>query len=58
MTQALFVPEVAARGCVMALRGKISKEVADAGGYCGCMILAVDYDGCIRVYCKSDVVLG
>lgn len=58
VTQALFVPESTVRGCVTALRGRVSKEMAEAGGYCGSMILATDYEGHVRVYCKSSAVMG
>lgn len=58
VTTACFVPESTSRACVTAVRGGLSRAVADKGGYCGCMILATDYNGSVRVYCKSAVLLS
>lgn len=58
VTTACFVPETTSRACVEAVRGALSKAVAESGGYCGCMILATDYNGSVRVYCKSAVFLS
>lgn len=58
VTTASFVPESTSRACVAAVRGGLSRPVAEKGGYCGCMILATDYNGSVRVYCKSAVLLS
>eukprot|EP00752_Nemacystus_decipiens_P006867 g6168.t1 len=58
VTTACFVPESTSRACVTAVRGGLSRAVAEKGGYCGCMILATDYNGSVRVYCKSAVLLS
>lgn len=58
VTSACFVPESTSRACVSAIRGGLNKTVADSGGYCGCMILATDYEGSIRVYCKAPILLS
>lgn len=58
VTTACFVPESTSRACVTAVRGGLSRAVAESGGYCGCMILATDYNGSVRVYCKSAVLLS
>lgn len=58
VTTACFVPESTSRACVTAVRGGLSRTVAEKGGYCGCMILATDYNGSVRVYCKSAVLLS
>lgn len=58
VTTACFVPESTSRACVTAVRGGLSRTVAEKGGYCGCMILATDYNGLVRVYCKSAVLLS
>ncbi|CAM9231802.1 unnamed protein product [Choristocarpus tenellus] len=58
VTVAAFVPESAARACVIAVRGGLSKDVADVGGYLSCMILASDYEGKVRIFCKAPVLLS
>ncbi|CBN77979.1 conserved unknown protein [Ectocarpus siliculosus] len=58
VTTACFVPESTSRACVRAVRGGLSGPVEESGGYGGCMILATDYNGCVRVYCKSAVLLS
>ncbi|CAN0280632.1 unnamed protein product [Ectocarpus sp. 12 AP-2014] len=58
VTTACFVPESTSRACVQAVRGGLSGPVEESGGYGGCMILATDYNGCVRVYCKSAVLLS
>lgn len=58
LTTASFVPESTSRAFLKAVLGKLSEETAEAGGYCGCMILATDYHGVVRVYLKSALLLN
>ncbi|CAN0438364.1 unnamed protein product [Discosporangium mesarthrocarpum] len=58
VTVAAYVPETSTRACVRAVRGALSKEKVDAGGYLGCMVFTADYEGVVRVFSKAEVLLS